>query len=218
MAFCTRCGNPVQDGSPTCPTCQAPQAPPYPAAPPAYPQAPPAYPPQYPQQPYPQGYPQYPQQPVYTQQPAYPPGYAAHVPHAAQGGRNKWIIVAAVAAAIVFYLFKTGFFADPKDVVNRCLDGIQEMDSEKVMATLHPSVREQYRGGLTFLLQTLKSTGRQIQIVDRNLTVVKKEGDRCVVDARYSITSPGSTQKQTDQQQLPLMKSDGEWFLMDIPR
>lgn len=208
-----------------------PQAPPqgYPASAPGYPQAPPqgypvsaqGYPPGYPAgapgyppnpQGYPPGTPGYP--PGYPQ--GYPPGGAGYPPaqpNVASGKNNKLIAGVIIALAAFYYFVMAA--NDPKAVVNKCLDGIQEWNSAKVLECVRPADRAQFNE-IANVFEQAKAKGLSVRMEQRSIEIGDKTNTSCTARASYVVTmsAPGQ-QPQTGpvRDVIRLVQDGGKWYI-----
>jgi len=122
-----------------------------------------------------------------------------------------------VAIATGFYYFAAG--EDPKTVVNRCLDGIQELNADKVLSCVRPADRAHF-APLGTLFMTYKSQGYSIRLTDRKVDIVDKKSDTCMAQISYVavVTARGQTQQAqpVNGQPMPLLKENGHWYVADI--
>lgn len=193
----------------------------YPASMPGFPQLPPqahgAGAPGYPSNPqgYPTGAPGYP--------PGYPQGYGSGYPPAPSGGvlpggvaagkNNKIIAAVVIALAALYYVM--GAASDPKAVVNKCLDGIQEWNSAKVLECVRPADRGQFNE-IANVFDQAKAKGLSLRMDQRSIEIGDKTDNSCTARASYVVTmsSPGQ-QPQTGpvRDVIRLVQDGGKWYI-----
>lgn len=146
-----------------------------------------------------------------------PPGPPAYPP--APPRSPAWLKIAIVAAAVLaWWIYKGGLFEDPSTVVNAYLDGLQELDAEKVVATVAPSQRDAARRyvELVFIpLSAWHNAGATFAINNRQIRIGERASDCCVALVTYQlhVTAQGQQQNISKEERLRMLREDGHWYL-----
>lgn len=147
------------------------------------------------------------------------PAWTAPRPPANASGQSPLtrIVIVLIVAAAAMYYFAAG--EDPKAVVNRMLDGVQEYNADKVLSCVRPSDRAAY-SALPVVFSQYKTQGFTLQIVDRKIAISDKQRDTCVAIVSYGMIAHALGMSRTMPpvvgQRMDMVKENGHWYLTDV--
>ena len=130
-------------------------------------------------------------------------------------GGNRTAVIIIIALALIYYVATHLTGSEPKSVVNRCLDGIQEWNASKVLECVRPAERAMY-AGLPTVFEQMKAKGLTVRVDQRTLEVAQKSETACIVQASYTVTlsAPGQApQSNPVRDAVQLVSDDGHWYI-----
>lgn len=150
---------------------------------------------------------------------SYPGGAWAPVAPAPQRKPSTMVIVLVLAAlAGAWFLFQ-GTTSKPEDVMARWLDGWANQDVEKIMATVKPAMREQWRPQVEKIIAQRRAAGITLAAENRTYVVQNQQKEECLVVASYVmvVTQQGQAKgKEGKKEGHHMVLIDRSWYIDDL--